>query len=225
MGACRGVSGIAAEVIGAGVDVVSHSCLLAYQASAEMPRAYHKRAPIDAAKFADGIDPSATLLFAEMKARGTILDATNYVYEVIEMANVGNAGRTSVLLQRRHRREDHRGCLSCGSRCFSGHRFTGAVERALPRVPRRGRHHGAHRHRAGCDPALGHRGGAREPSGGPTRWARSRRGNSPIWSFSRVTRLADIKALHGVVLVVKRGRLYRRSDYVPVTEDEVRDVE
>ena len=70
------------EVIDAGEDVVSHACMLAYQVSNPIPPEYHNRAPVDAAKFANGteaLDP----LFADMKAHHTILDATIYVYKVM----------------------------------------------------------------------------------------------------------------------------------------------
>jgi imidazolonepropionase-like amidohydrolase len=70
------------EVVDSGADVVSHACMLAYQASAAMPPEYHNRAPVDEAAFKDGtavLDP----LFADMKARGTILDATLYVYDAM----------------------------------------------------------------------------------------------------------------------------------------------
>lgn len=70
------------DVVAAGVDVVSHVCMLGYQASDKMPPAYHHRAPVDAAKLA-GDSPMMDALYAEMKRRGTVLDATVYVYEVI----------------------------------------------------------------------------------------------------------------------------------------------
>jgi imidazolonepropionase-like amidohydrolase len=66
----------------AGVDVMSHACMLAYQASDKIPAQYHHRAPVEEARFKNGtaaLDP----LFAAMKAHGTILDATVYVYEVM----------------------------------------------------------------------------------------------------------------------------------------------
>jgi len=68
--------------VDAGVDVMSHACMLAYQASATMPPEYHNRAPVDDAKFANGtkiLDP----VFADMKAHHTILDATIYVYKAM----------------------------------------------------------------------------------------------------------------------------------------------
>jgi imidazolonepropionase-like amidohydrolase len=70
-----------ADVVAAGVDVVSHSCPLAYQASPRKPASYHERTPVDEAAFAGGKMPaSITGLFAAMAAHGTILDATNLVY-------------------------------------------------------------------------------------------------------------------------------------------------
>jgi imidazolonepropionase-like amidohydrolase len=70
------------QVADAGVDAMSHICMLGYQASAEMPRTYHNRAPVDAKRLAD---PHALdALFADMKRRGTIMDATLYVYEVLD---------------------------------------------------------------------------------------------------------------------------------------------
>ena len=74
-----------AEVIGAGVDTVSHTCMLAYQASDAMPHGYHNRAPVDAARFTDGRNPVVETLFEQMKQRGTILDATLRVY--VELAD------------------------------------------------------------------------------------------------------------------------------------------
>lgn len=68
--------------VDAGVDVMSHACMLAYQASATMPPEYHNRAPVDDAQFANGtkiLDP----VFADMKAHHTILDATIYVYKAM----------------------------------------------------------------------------------------------------------------------------------------------
>jgi imidazolonepropionase-like amidohydrolase len=70
------------QVADAGVDVMSHICMLGYQASAQMPRTYHNRAAVDAKRAAD---PHALdTLFADMKRRGTIMDATLYVYEVLD---------------------------------------------------------------------------------------------------------------------------------------------
>jgi len=73
-----------AEVLDAGVDSVSHVCMLAYQASTTMPHAYHHRAGVDEAKFANGVDPSVQQLFERIHDRHVVLDATLWVYD--EMA-------------------------------------------------------------------------------------------------------------------------------------------
>jgi imidazolonepropionase-like amidohydrolase len=70
------------QTVDAGEDVVSHACMLAYQASDKIPPEYHHRAPVDDAKFANGtsiLDP----LLKDMKSHHTILDATIYVYKAM----------------------------------------------------------------------------------------------------------------------------------------------
>jgi imidazolonepropionase-like amidohydrolase len=70
-----------ADDVAAGVDVISHSCPLAYEASPHKPASYHERTPVDESAFRDGRMPaSVTDLFATMAARGIILDATNLVH-------------------------------------------------------------------------------------------------------------------------------------------------
>lgn len=69
-----------ADDVAAGVDVISHSCPIGYQASPRRPANYHERTPVDETVFADGMPASITGLFARMAERGIILDATNLVY-------------------------------------------------------------------------------------------------------------------------------------------------
>jgi imidazolonepropionase-like amidohydrolase len=73
------------EVIDAGVDTVSHSCYLAYQAMASRPDSYQHRFPLDASLF-QADNPVMAKLFADMARRGTILDATLHVYRGVEAA-------------------------------------------------------------------------------------------------------------------------------------------
>lgn len=209
-----------AEVVAAGVDVVSHSCLLAYQASAEMPRAYHNRAPVDAARFAREIDPSVTRLFAQMKARGTILDATNYVYEVIDKANA-----------------EHPGSRPTYCSAEIAERITAAAYRAGVDVS------------LGTDapapwqdpyPALFDEAELMARSGIlPTKILRSativgarvigqshEMGTIESGKLANIVFLArnpqsDIRALRSTVMTIKRGTAYRRADYVPIRKEEM----
>jgi imidazolonepropionase-like amidohydrolase len=73
------------EVVNSGVDTVSHTCYLAYQAMDRRPDSYQHRFPVDASLFAND-NPVMAKLFAEMARRGTILDATLHVYREVEVA-------------------------------------------------------------------------------------------------------------------------------------------
>lgn len=68
------------DVADAGVDVMSHACMLGYEVSDPIPQAaMHPAVPVDEKKLEQ---PNARLaaLLSDMKERGTILDATLYVY-------------------------------------------------------------------------------------------------------------------------------------------------
>jgi imidazolonepropionase-like amidohydrolase len=73
------------EVVDAGVDTVSHTCYLAYQAMDRRPDSYQHRFPIDASLFTSD-NPAMAALFADMAKRGTLLDATVHVYREVEAA-------------------------------------------------------------------------------------------------------------------------------------------
>jgi imidazolonepropionase-like amidohydrolase len=68
------------DVIGAGADVVSHACLLGYELSDPPVSAYHDKTPVDTEKIKQP-SPTMDALFAQMKRRGTILDATLDTFE------------------------------------------------------------------------------------------------------------------------------------------------
>ena len=74
------------EVIDAGPDTVSHVGYLAYEAVEARPSRYEDREkfPIDPAPFADGNNAIMNRLFAQMRDKRIILDATNYVFHTIE---------------------------------------------------------------------------------------------------------------------------------------------
>lgn len=73
------------EVVESGVDTVSHSCYLAYQAMAKRPNSYQHRFPVDESLFKRD-NPVMARLYADMRRRGTILDATLHVYREVEAA-------------------------------------------------------------------------------------------------------------------------------------------
>jgi imidazolonepropionase-like amidohydrolase len=68
------------EVVAAGVDVVSHACLLGYEISSPPVLSYEDKSPVDIDRL---MRPNERIdaLLAQMKRRGTILDATLFVYD------------------------------------------------------------------------------------------------------------------------------------------------
>ncbi|HXW43546.1 MAG TPA: amidohydrolase family protein [Streptosporangiaceae bacterium] len=68
------------EVIGAGVDTISHVTMLAYETVAPLPVSYKTKPPVDTDGFGVGDDPRLESLLAQMREHGTILDATGSMY-------------------------------------------------------------------------------------------------------------------------------------------------
>ncbi len=68
------------EVVVAGVDTISHACLLVREPQEHVPSWAEPRKPVDLKPFRDGRNPALDALFADMVRRGTILDATVWAY-------------------------------------------------------------------------------------------------------------------------------------------------
>ncbi|WP_299538304.1 amidohydrolase family protein [uncultured Streptomyces sp.] len=69
------------EVVDAGVDVVSHVHLLVHEFAGRALTSYQDKPPVDHARFASGDDPEMAALFTRMRERGTVLDATNALWD------------------------------------------------------------------------------------------------------------------------------------------------
>jgi imidazolonepropionase-like amidohydrolase len=205
------------EVIGAGVDVVSHSCLLAYQASAKMPPAYHNRAPVEEDKFASG-NSAVAQLFDEMKRRGTILDATLWVYDVMwKVPNASPKPYCSRALAEKLAAEAHRAGVEISAGTDSEapwrERYP-ALFHELPLLV----------HAAGLTPAEALR--ASSLVGARTIGQEREMGTLEADKLANIVftaknPLEDIDNLQSVTMTVKRGHLYRRSDYRPIVKEEV----
>lgn len=70
-----------ADVVGAGVDSISHTCYLAYHISNPRPLTYKDRRLVEIDKLKGGDNPEMAALFRDMAKRGIILDATLRVYQ------------------------------------------------------------------------------------------------------------------------------------------------
>jgi imidazolonepropionase-like amidohydrolase len=72
------------DAVDAGVDTISHACLLIYQAVANPGASVDRRVSVSLDQFKDGRSPVLAKLFADMAKRGTILDATVWTYSAIQ---------------------------------------------------------------------------------------------------------------------------------------------
>ncbi|MGW3246296.1 amidohydrolase family protein [Streptomyces sp. NPDC001070] len=77
------------QVVSAGVDTISHVTLLAFEGTPDALTSYKDKPPVDHARFAAGDDPRLAELFALMRRRGTVLDATAAMWESDELAGDG----------------------------------------------------------------------------------------------------------------------------------------
>jgi len=206
-----------AQVIGAGVDTVSHTCMLAYQASDAMPRAYHNRAAVDEARFAGGDNPIVERLFEEMRRRGTILDATLYVYGEMATEHAAHPGGPAPYcspgLAQRLTGEAYRDgvLISAGTDAFSP--VADPWPSLLDELE-------LLQDKAGMKSAdviasatvVGARTMRLQAQMGTLE-----AGKLANMVFTRADPTADVRALRTVVLTVKRGAPYWRRDYAPPT--------
>jgi imidazolonepropionase-like amidohydrolase len=80
------------DVVRAGVDAISHACLLVHEASHHiLSVADHESVPVE--QFAAGRSPLLDAVFLEMVKRGTILDATVWTFDVNEVQPTPPPGR------------------------------------------------------------------------------------------------------------------------------------
>jgi len=214
-----------AQGLAAGVDSVSHVCMLAYQASDAMPPAYHHRPPVDAAKFGSGDNPLVQSLFDTMHAKGTILDATLLIY--VDMAKdhaadpKGPAPYCSDALAERLANQAWRGgvLISTGTDGFSPQSDPWpALQDELLLL----------QDKAGLPAADVLR--AATLTGAMTIHRQGEMGSIAPGKlanlvFTSQNPLMSMEAFKSVVLTVKRGAAYWRKAYPPVTAAEMKGAE
>jgi imidazolonepropionase-like amidohydrolase len=208
------------EVVEAGVDVVSHSCLLGYAVSVPPPLSARDRPVLDYAKLADRDNAEMAALFREMRRRGTILDATNYVYVQTEKELAAQSGRRPICsgdLSARLTAQAYREGVLIS---------TGTDEFSPPEDPYPSLHDELIflADKVGMPPAQVIR--SATVIGAMTIGQQAQMGTiepGKLANFVAVSGnpLDDLHNLRTVVLTVKRGVRYARSDYRPITSDEV----
>lgn len=207
-----------AEVVDSGADVVSHVCMLAYQASETIPPEYHHRASVDEDKF-KGDNAVLDALFADMKKRGTILDATVYVYNSMwRVPNAQPRPYCTLALAEKLAGDAHR----AGVKISAGTDDPGAWDMPFPTLDDE---LALLVHTAGFSPldaiaASAHIGAM--TIGQDANMGTVAPGKLANLVFLTKNPLDDIDNIRSVTLTVKRGTQYFRKDYRPITKDEAK---
>jgi len=207
------------DVVDAKVDVVSHACMLGYQASEKMPVAYHHRAAVEADKFAG---PNAALddLLADMKVRGTILDATLYVYMLLDkMKDANPPPYCTLALAEKLAAAAHRAGIPVSA-------GTDAETDWKERMPALPDELGLLVHGAGFSAMDAIRAAtqvAARTIGQERDMGTIEKGKLANIVFLSKDPLADIANVKSVVLTLKRGKAFARRDYRPITKAEAKD--
>jgi imidazolonepropionase-like amidohydrolase len=206
------------DVVDAQVDVVSHACMLGYQASAKMPATYHHRAAVEAEKFA-GRNTALEGLFADMKAHGTILDATLYVYELLDkMKDANPPPYCTLALAEKLAGEAYRAGIPVSA-------GTDAETDWKEPMPALSDELALLVHGAGMTPMDAIRSAtsvAARTIGGERDMGTIEKGKLANVVFVTKDPLADIENIKTVTLTLKRGTPFARRDYRPITKDEAK---
>ena len=198
-----------AQVLAAGVDGVSHVCMLAYQVSDPIPGQYHNRAAVEEGRFAAAVHPEMAKLYARMKADGVVLDATVRIYEMMKARPTKPYCSTELAAKLTREAQAAGVIVSAGTDGAS------APEAAYPAL---------HEElellvdKAGFTPmqaiVAATRNGALSVRKDPD-FGTIEAGKLANLVFVAKDPSADIRNLRTVVTTVKRGVAYRRADYDP----------
>ncbi|MCD2317200.1 amidohydrolase family protein [Sphingomonas sp. IC-11] len=208
-----------ADVIAAGPDVVSHTCYLAYQAVDKRPATYQQRVAIDPAPFIARNNPVMAGLFATMRERGMLLDATLRVYQEGEKRarTGGGPAYCSLDLAAALTAQAHQAGveISAGTDgdTEAGAPYPGLFEELELLVGKAG-FKAAEAIRAAT--LIGAKAMGQEADIGTV--APGKLANMVVLTRNPLT---DIANMRSVLMTVKRGRAYHRDDFKPVTAEEL----
>jgi len=210
-----------AEVIAARPDVISHACSLAHQAVGT-PQTYQSRTPMDPAPFLGADNPVVGLLVAQMKAQGTMLDATTSLYANIEAEAAKNPKARKPLCTGAMSDALVRQAWKAGVEITTGTDWVAPHDDPWPTL----HHELAALVKLGMSPGEVIRAatlnGARA-AGQADDLGSIQAGKLADMIVTARDPTADIANLKTLETTIKRGREYRRTDFKPLTKAEMAD--
>jgi imidazolonepropionase-like amidohydrolase len=213
-----------ADVIDAGVDVVSHACYLAYQLEPVMLKSYEDHTPFhDSLLAPTGDDPVMAGLFRDMLKHGTILDATGSLFVRYDAERKAHperkplrcTGPTTIRLVRQ--------AWQAGVPISSGTDSDPGVKNVWPSVYDE---IDFLAHDVGMPPLQAIRSATligAQAAGQAKDMGSVEAGKLANFAVLSADPVKDIDNLRTIRMTVKRGREYPRADYRPVTKEEMGD--
>jgi len=212
------------EVVAAGVDAISHACMLVREPQPYVPRYNQPQTPVSLEAFRTGRNPALARLFDEMRRRGTILDATVWTF-----GSVAAISTTSPALPPGSC-DDVVGGAIAGQAWRAGVQVSAGTDAVAPwtdpwpdlfheldeLVAKAGMSPVAVIHSAtlvsaraaGQDRVMG----SVEPG---------KLANFVVLARSPVETLSNLKS---VIMTVKRGRIFQRQAFVPLVAEDITDL-
>lgn len=209
------------EVVAAGVDTISHACLLVRESPTPVPRFGQPRGPANIEAFRNGDNPDLDRLLAEMARRGTILDATIWSFAAPPGTPPGPPPPGTC--------DDKVGGAITAQAWRAGVAISAGTDAIAPwddPWPDLFSELVAMRAKAGLSPQailqsatlIGARAIGREADMGSL--TPGKLANMIVLSRNP---LDDIENIRSITMTVKRGRLYERKDFVPLKESDLLD--
>lgn len=217
------------DVVAAGVDTISHACLLVREPSEHLPRWREPRDPVDMDAFRSGHSPALARLFGTMAARGVILDATVWAYRPVPPSPGSQPGLTPALPPGAC--DDRVGGAITGQAYRAGVQVAAGTDSVAPAQdpwPDLFHELSALVDLAGLSPAAALRSatlvGARA-AGQERDMGTIAPGKLANMLVLRDDPSSSIEHLKSVVMTIKRGRAFPRSDFVPLQDDDIVDLD
>jgi imidazolonepropionase-like amidohydrolase len=206
-----------AQVIAARPDALSHACSLGH-AVAGTPGSYQSRTPMDDRPFLAADNPTVEALLREMKAAGIVLDATTSIYAQVRPG--GRPGLCSGAMSEALTRQ----AFKAGVTISAGTDWVAPYDDPWPTL----HHELAALARAGLP--LNEVIKAATLNGARAAGAEDELGSIQTGKIANLIVLAkdptaDLRNLKTLELTIKRGREYRRADFVPLTKAEMEETE
>lgn len=211
------------DMVAAGVDAVSHACLLIREPEAHIPTWNEPHPRVALAQFRQGNNPALARLFKEMVQRGTILDATLWAYSKDTAASTTMPPLPPGSCDDTVGGEITNQAYRAGVPIDAGTDFIGDWTDQWPDLfheldtlaAKAGMPNDAILQSATL---IGARAAGQQRDMGsiePGKLA-----NMVVLARNP---LADLKNLRSVLMTVKRGRVYKRSAFVPLTRGDITD--